>query len=123
MKTTKITNLRFNPYLKVNNYFMYTEILDNIKKLYNNVKSDNKTSILSIVAYNNIKNLLKNIGFKFTNIQFNYAVLKKINRIFNLNSYKRCVPISKKKLNKTETKKLCTIQIIILENQALKKQM
>ena len=106
MKTTKVTNSRFNPYLKVNNYFMYTEILDNIKKLYNNVKSDNKTSILSIVAYNNIKNLLKNIGFKFTNIQFNNAMLKRISGIFNLNSYKRSVPISKKKLNKSEIEKI-----------------
>ena len=76
------------------------KILDNIEKLYNNVKSDKKTRILSTVTYSIIKDLLKNTGFKFTNIKFNNDMLKRINGIFNLNSYKRSVRINKKKLNK-----------------------
>ena len=103
MKISNKKNIRYTPYSKINNYnYINIEILNNIKKLYNNVRSDQKTNILSIVSYDNIKNLLRNIGFKFTKSQFQKATLNRIKEIFNLNSYKRSVPKSKKKLNKQE---------------------
>ena len=109
MKINKVFNNRYNPYLKFksSNLFMYKEILQNIRKFYDNIKSDKKGNILSIVAYNNIKDLLKESGFKFTNNQFNNAISKRLNNEFNFDSYKRRVPLSKKKLNEHE------IEIII----------
>ena len=102
MKINNVVDNRFNPYLKFksSNLFMYKEILQNIRKFYDNIKSDKKGNILSIVAYNNIKDLLKESGFKFTNNQFNNAISKRLNNEFNFDSYKRRVPLSKKKLNK-----------------------
>ena len=108
MKANTFRNNIYSTYyvMKYNNYFLYTEILSNIKRDYMNVKSDQKNSILSLVAYNNIKSLLKNIGYKFTNSQFNKAIEKRISQNFNLLGYLRNVPKSKKKLNELEIKKI-----------------
>ena len=111
MKVNTIRNNIYSPYyvMKFTNYFLYTEILSNIKRAYMNVKSDQKNSILSLVAYNNIKPLLKNIGYKFTNSQFNKAIEKRISQNFNLLGYLRNIPTSKKNINGFEIKKLKNI--------------
>ena len=108
MKAQTIKNKSFNPYLKMknNNYFMYTEIISNIKKLYTNVKSDHKSSILSLVTYPNLKKFLRNKGYIFTTTQFKNAIERRISQNFDLLSYKRYVPKSKKKLNEEEVKKI-----------------
>ena len=84
----------------------YTEILNNVKKAYTNVKSDNKNFILSLVAYNDNKVLLRELGYKFTNSQFKNAIEKRVNENFNLLSYFRKVPQSKRKLNIFEINKI-----------------
>ena len=45
---------------------MNPEVYKNILKLYNNASNDNKSHILSMVAYDELKKYLKEIGFKFT---------------------------------------------------------
>ena len=88
--------------MKNNYYFLYTDILDNIKRAYTSVKSDHKNFILSLVAYNNNKQFLKDMGYKFTSSQFKKAIEKRVSKDFNLKGYLRNVPKSMKKLNELE---------------------
>ena len=80
MKENKNRNNTYSPYInmKNSNYFLYTDILNNIKRAYINVKSDHKNFILSLVAYNNNKQLLKDMGYKFTSSQFKKAIKKEL---------------------------------------------
>ena len=108
MKENKNRNNIYSPYInmKNNNYFLYTDILNNIKRAYSSVKSDHKNFILSLVAYNNNKQLLKDMGYKFTSSQFKKAIEKRVNNDFNLKGYLKNVPKSKKKLNELEISKI-----------------
>ena len=74
MKVANNNRNRYSPYKTgddINNCFNYTEILQNIKALHGNVENDQKSNILSIVSYDNMKYLLRNIGFKFSSKQYN----------------------------------------------------
>ena len=83
MKETRVRNNNYNSYISMNNknYLLYTEILVNVKKAYTNVKSDHKNLIFSLVAYNNNKQLLKVMGYKFTSFQFKKAIEKELIKI------------------------------------------
>ena len=83
MKENKNRNNIYSPYInmKNNNYFLYTDTLNNIKRAYTSVKRDHKNFILSLVAYNNNKQLLKVMGYKFTSFQFKKAIEKELIKI------------------------------------------
>src|ERR1700759_5452862 len=109
MKTINKVNQRYQPY-HYNNYngsiLINAEILNNINELHKNAKNDQKINILSVVAYDYMKPILKKLGFKFSNNQFKNAKNKRINENINLNKYKRHIPESKKKLNEDDIKNI-----------------
>ena len=53
-----------NKNFKINNrnYFMYTKFLQNLKELHTKAKNNQKSNILSIVAYDNMRKKLRNFG-------------------------------------------------------------
>ena len=86
------TNLRKkvkNKNFKINNrnYFMYNQFLQNLKKLHTKANNDQKSNILSIVAYDNMRKILRNFGFKFSDKQFRNAKNKRENNNINLKKY------------------------------------
>ena len=109
MKTINKVNQRYQPY-HYNNYngsiLLNAEILNNINELHKNAKNDQKSNILSVVAYDYMKPILKKLGFKFSNNQFKNAKNKRINENINLNKYKRHIPESKKKLSEDDIKNI-----------------
>ena len=102
MNLNNIKN-RFRPYQQyIKNWDLFknhNDILENIKTLHNNVHINQKSNILSLVAYDDLKYYLRRIKFNFCEKQFNIAKSKRIENEINLNNYKRFVPISKRKLN------------------------
>ena len=107
MKYSKNNIKRWIPYeinKKNDNSLINLNIMNNIKCLYSNATNDNKSYILSLVAYDDLIPTLKNTGLKFTKKQFNAAKLKRINNNFTFKKYIRHVPESKKKLNEDERK-------------------
>ena len=78
---------------------MNPQVYKNILKLYNNASNDNKSHILSMVDYDELKKYLKEKGFKFTKKKFENAKNKKNSNEFTLKKYKRHIPESKKKIN------------------------
>src|ERR1700759_3824433 len=81
---------------------MEKQILVNIQKLHSNVIKDQKSNILSLVAYDNLKFTLVDIGFKFSWKQFKTAKIKREKQEFNLNNYKRFIPYTKTKVNNND---------------------
>ena len=57
---------------------MLTKILKNIKNLHQNIENDQKSNILALVAYDDIKYILKGIGFSFSYNQYIIAKNKKL---------------------------------------------
>ena len=109
MKVANNNRNRYSPYKTgddINNCFSYTEILQNIRALHGNVENDQKSNILSIVSYDNMKYLLRNIGFKFSNKQYNNAKIKRLNGNITLEKYKRHSPKSRRKLNEEEKRSI-----------------
>src|ERR1700691_5051084 len=105
MKTNTKLNQRYQPYhynKNNGNFLLNGEILNNIKELHKNANNEQKSNILSVVAYDYMKPILKKIGFKFSNNQFKNAKNKRINENISLNKYKRHVPESKTKLNEED---------------------
>ena len=78
---------------------MFHNILNNLKKLHNNSNQSQKSNILSVISYDNIKIKLRKLGYKFSNTQFNTSKKKRSSDSFNLKVYKRSVPLSKQKLS------------------------
>ena len=95
----KNMEINLNKFRVYNNDLVNPEVYKNILKLYNNASNDNKSHILSMVAYDELKKYLKEIGFKFTKKQFENAKNKKNSNEFTLKKYKRHIPESKKKIN------------------------
>ena len=95
----KNMEINLNKFRVYNNDLVNPEVYKNILKLYNNASNDNKSHILSMVAYDELKKYLKEIGFKFTKKQFENAKNKKNSNEFVLKKYKRHIPESKKKIN------------------------
>ena len=59
-----------------------------------------KFSILLLIIGLYSRTELKNLGFNFSNKQFNTALKKIDNQIFNLSDYQRVIPFIKSKINK-----------------------
>ena len=85
---------------------MMIDILQNIKILHSNIYKDQKSNILSLVGYNELKEVLLKFGFVFQKNQFDKATEKRSIKNFGLNSYNRSIPYSKTKLSKETIKKL-----------------
>ena len=62
------------------NVLLQYEILNNIKKLHNNAINEQKSNILSLVAYKYLNPTLKELGFKYSSKQFKNAEKKRINK-------------------------------------------
>ena len=60
------------------NVLISTHILNNIKLLHINANKEQKSDILSVVSYDYMKPVLKEIEFKFSKKQFNNAKKEKI---------------------------------------------
>lgn len=108
-KNQKYRNKMF--IMKNNNYFMFTENLRNLKKLHENAKSGQKSTILSTVAYDEMKLKLKKYGFKFSDKQFKLAKQKRLNNNLCMNNYKRYQADSKKELTYNEKENI--IQLLL----------
>ena len=109
MKSNNKINKRYQPYYNNNlnyNILLNVEILRNLKELHKNAKNDQKSNILSIVSYDYMIQILKKIGFKFSNSQFKTAQNKRVNENINLNNYKRHIPKSKTKLSQDDKDKI-----------------
>ena len=98
----KNMEINLNKFRVYNNDLVNPEVYKNILKLYNNASNDNKSHILSMVAYDELKKFLKEIGFKFTKKQFENAKNKKNSNEFTLKKYKRHIPESKKTINEKD---------------------
>ena len=68
MKAMKNKDTRFKPYNFFNkeNVLLSAQILNNIKLLHINANKEQKSNILSVVSYDYMKPVLKEIGFKFS---------------------------------------------------------
>ena len=111
-QTPKNSRKNAKPYqISINsrNYFMYTEYMKNLKVLHDSVNNDQKSNILSLVAFDNNRKNLRNLGFKFSDKQFRNALIKKENNKFTLEKNKRVQPKSKKPLNNEEKNKIIEI--------------
>ena len=71
-----------------------------------NANKEQKSNILSVVSYDYMKPVLKEIGFKFSKKQFNTAKKKRLNENITLNKYKRYIPECKRKLSEEEKNKI-----------------
>ena len=79
MKALKNNDTRFKPYNFFNkeNVLVSAQILNNMKLLHKNANKERKSNILSVVSYDYMKPVLKEIGFKFSKKkQFNTAKKK-----------------------------------------------
>ena len=76
MKAMKNKDTRFKPYNFFNkeNVLMSAQILNNIKLLHINANKEQKSNILSVVSYDYMKPVLKEIGFEFSK---NSSILQK----------------------------------------------
>ena len=108
MKAMKNKDTRFKPYNFFNkeNVLLSAQILNNIKLLHTNGIKEQKSNILSVVSYDYMKPVLKEIGFKFSKKQFNTAKKKRLNENITLNKYKRYISEFKRKLNEEEKNKI-----------------
>ena len=86
MKAMKNKDTRFKPYNFFNkeNVLLSAQILNNIKLLHINANKEQKSNILSVVSYDYMKLVLKEIGFKFSKKQFNTAKKKRLNENITL---------------------------------------
>ena len=77
MKAMKNKDTRFKPYNFFNkeNVLLSVQILNNIKLLRTNANKEQKSNILSVVSYDYMKPVLKEIGFKFS--KKNSSILQK----------------------------------------------
>ena len=68
MKALKNKDTRFKPYNFFNkeNVLLSAQILNNIKLLHRNANKEQKSNILSVVSYDYMKPVLKEIDFKFS---------------------------------------------------------
>ena len=107
-KAIKNKDTRFKPYNYFNkeNVLLSAQILNNIKLFHTNANKEQKSNILSVVSYDYIKPVLKEIGFKFSKKQFNTAKKKRLNDNITLNKYKRYIPECKRKLSEEEKNKI-----------------
>ena len=101
MKAMKNKDTRFKPYNFFNkeNVLLSAQILNNIKLLHTNANKEQKSNILSVVSYDYMKPVLKEIGFKFSKKSIQYCKKIKINENITLNKYKRYISECKRKLN------------------------
>lgn len=82
------------------------KILENIRKLHANAHINQKSNILSVLAYNSLKKLLRNNNFIFSDSQFLIARNKRKEGRITMNNYVRHVPYSKRKLDLTLVEKI-----------------
>ena len=82
------------------------KIAENLQRMHCNVDINQKSNILQLVTYSNLRRFLRNMGFVFSKTQFRTAMRKQKGESFNLNNYRRHVPKSRMPLSET------TLQII-----------
>ena len=102
MKATNTRVRSYQPYINIgnNNYWeVFHNIQNNLKKLHRNAVQSQKSDILYVISYDNIKIKLRKLGYKFSNTQFNTSKKKRLSDSFNLKVYKRSAPLSKQKLS------------------------
>lgn len=82
------------------------KIIENIRKLHSNAHINQKSNILSVLAYKSIKKLLRTRNFNFSDSQFKIAREKRKEGNISLNTYQRYVPYSKRKIENSVVKKI-----------------
>lgn len=83
------------------------KIIENILKLHSNSHMNQKSNILSIVAYKSLRNMLKISGFKFSDSQFTISRNRRKDDKISLNNYIRSMPYIKRKISKNVIIKIC----------------
>src|SRR5947209_175441 len=97
--------MKCHPYQNIKNFYKKIsgknalKIILNIKKLYKNVKRDQKTNVLSLVSNVLSRGLLNKMKFEACQKTYNSAKRKVENDCFNLETYKRFRPEAKRKTN------------------------
>ena len=92
------------------------QILNNLKIMHLNASTKYKFSLLSLIAGLYSRSELKNLGFHFSNTQFNTSLKKAKNQSFFLSNYQRYISPSKSIITKQ------TIELILnslLQNSRL----
>lgn len=82
------------------------KIIENIRKLHSNAPMNQKSNILSVVAYSSIKKMLRSKNFQFTDGQFSTARNKRKSGRITLNNYQRYVPYCKRKVSANVVEKI-----------------
>jgi hypothetical protein len=75
------------------------KVVENIRKLHANARTNKKSNILSLLSYKGLKQMLRRKNFKFSDSQFDIARDKRKNGRFTLDNYKRHVTYSKRKVS------------------------